>query len=135
MSERQFLFFCSFPWPGKPLELASFQVLLPKVATRSVCSFCSPVFSDRCGGRHPSSACLFLSAGCQPLPFLCSVLSQPRAVCGLDWASVIRHKGFKPLPTQKSVYGSYLTHTTNIPGVASASSGGSVLEGVGTTEL
>lgn len=67
----------SFPWPGKPLELASIQVLLPKVATRSVCSFCSAIFDGRCGGRHASCVCQFPSAG----------LPTPCPLCAVCWVS------------------------------------------------
>lgn len=110
VSERQFLFFVSFfPWPGQPLELVSFQVLLPQVATRSICSFCSPSLDYSCGGRHPSSFHLFPQCMAAKLsPFLCSVVSQPSTVCGLDRASVISHRDFQPPPMIKWMQGHIL---------------------------
>lgn len=87
MNERQFLFFLFLfsPWSGKPLGLTSFHVLLPKVATGSVCSFCSPSLGYRCGGRHPRSFPFFpqhVPACLSPLS--CCVVRQSSVV----WAGL-----------------------------------------------
>lgn len=134
-----FFSFISLPPSHGNLERASFQVLLHEVATKSVCSFCSPGFDDRCWIRHPSSFSLPPTHACQPptLLMLCGESAWHDLWAGLDRASVIRHRDFQSPPTTKWMCGSYPSHAGNTPGIASAASGGSVLErvSIGTIRL
>lgn len=140
ISERQFLFFSSFyfffPLARETPGVCIYPGFIAQSSYQECLLLLQPNFWWQMW-RQASQLCVSVPEcrPANPLPSLCCVLSQPRALCSLGRTLVIGHRGFEPPPTQKSVCGSYPTHTTNIPGVASAASGGSVSESIGTTRL